>query len=56
LINHEDVEYEPFRKNFYIESREITKMTEREVAEYRKSMGDVKVRGLKCPKPIKNWY
>lgn len=31
-------------------------MTEREVAEFRRNYGDIKVRGLKCPKPIQNWY
>lgn len=31
-------------------------MTEKEVAEYRKKNGDIKVRGIQCPKPIKSWY
>jgi hypothetical protein len=31
-------------------------MTDKEVAEFRKNNGDIKVRGLKCPKPINNWY
>lgn len=43
-------------KNLYIESNEITKMTPEEVAKYRKSNGDIKVRGINCPKPLKNWY
>jgi ATP-dependent RNA helicase DDX46/PRP5 len=43
-------------KNLYIESTEITNMTDEEVKKYRKSNGDIKVRGLNCPKPIKNWY
>ena len=31
-------------------------MTDKEVAMFRKNNGDIKVRGLKCPKPIMNWY
>lgn len=31
-------------------------MTDKEVSEFRKANGDIKVRGLKCPKPITNWY
>jgi len=31
-------------------------MTDREVVEFRKLNGEIKVRGLKCPKPISNWY
>lgn len=45
-----------FRKNFYSETSEIAKMTDEEVKEYRKSMDNMKIRGLKCPRPIKNWY
>ena len=45
-----------FRKNFYSETSEISKMTDEEVKEYRKSMDNMKIRGLKCPRPIKNWY
>ena len=45
-----------FRKNFYTETSEISKMTDEEVKEYRKSMDNMKIRGIKCPRPIKNWY
>lgn len=31
-------------------------MTDKEVAEFKKKNGDIKVRGLKCPKPVTNWY
>ena len=31
-------------------------MSEAEVTEYRKKMGDVKVRGIKCPRPLKTWF
>lgn len=45
-----------FRKNFYTETSEISKMTDEDVKIYRKSMDNMKVRGIKCPRPIKNWY
>lgn len=31
-------------------------MTDKEVSEARKLNGDIKVRGLRCPKLISNWY
>jgi len=52
----QDIEYEPFRKSFYIESRDIAAMSKEEVEEYRKELGDIQVRGRDCPKPIKTWY
>lgn len=45
-----------FRKNFYTETSEITKMNDEEVKQYRKSMDNMWIRGIKCPRPIKNWY
>lgn len=56
FIDYSQHQYEPIRKNLYIESKEISKMTDREVAELRKSKGDIKVRGVMCPKPIYSWY
>ena len=55
-VNHDLEEYEKINKNLYIETKEISRMTDREVAEFRRNNGDIKVRGLKCPKPITNWY
>jgi len=55
-LDQGDIEYEPFRKNFYIEPREIAAMTKEEVEEYRKELGEIQVRGRDCPKPIKDWY
>jgi len=31
-------------------------MEDDEVEEYRVELGNIKVRGLNCPKPIVNWY
>lgn len=54
-IDHTTVEYQPFRKNFYVEVPEIAKMTSEEVEEYRAELEGIKVRGKGCPKPIKTW-
>jgi ATP-dependent RNA helicase DDX46/PRP5 len=55
-VNHEEIDYEPFRKNFYIEVPEINRMTEGEVEEFRRELGGIKIRGQNCPKPVQNWY
>lgn len=51
-----DEEDEPIRKALYIESEEIAVMTQKQVIEFRRSNGDIKVRGVECPRPIQNWY
>ena len=51
-----EAELEPIRKNLYIESKELSQFSEKEVAEFRKKNGDIKVRGIQCPKPIRSWY
>jgi ATP-dependent RNA helicase DDX46/PRP5 len=55
-VDHSLENYEPITKNLYIETKEIGRMSDKEVAEFRKINGEIKVRGLKCPKPINNWY
>uniref|UniRef100_A0A915DJF9 RNA helicase n=1 Tax=Ditylenchus dipsaci TaxID=166011 RepID=A0A915DJF9_9BILA len=42
-------------QGFYKEVPELAKMSKKEVDDYREELDDIKVRGLKCPKPIKNW-
>ncbi|KAK0403526.1 hypothetical protein QR680_016974 [Steinernema hermaphroditum] len=53
--DHTMVYYRPFKKNFYVETAELAKMTKKEVEELRHSLDEIKVRGQKCPKPIKTW-
>ncbi|KAJ0559646.1 putative RNA helicase [Helianthus annuus] len=55
LVDHSTINYFEFRKNFYIEVNEIKKMTQDEVATYRKEL-ELKVHGKDVPKPIKTWY
>jgi ATP-dependent RNA helicase DDX46/PRP5 len=54
-VDHSLVEYAPFRKKFYRETSEIQKMTVEEVREMRFQLDQIKVRGINCPKPVKNW-
>uniref|UniRef100_A0A0D3GWG1 RNA helicase n=1 Tax=Oryza barthii TaxID=65489 RepID=A0A0D3GWG1_9ORYZ len=54
IVDHSKIEYQPFRKNFYIEVKDITMMTGEEVATYRKNL-ELKVHGKDVPKPIKTW-
>lgn len=50
-IDHSDIDYEPFEKNFYEEHPEISKLTETEVAELRNKLG-IRVSGLIPAKPV----
>ncbi|XP_049803386.1 probable ATP-dependent RNA helicase DDX46 [Schistocerca nitens] len=54
-IDHTNVEYTPFRKNFYVEVPEITRMTPEEVEAYKEELEGIKVKGKGCPRPIKTW-
>uniref|UniRef100_A0A0E0I7B2 RNA helicase n=1 Tax=Oryza nivara TaxID=4536 RepID=A0A0E0I7B2_ORYNI len=54
IVDHSKIEYQPFRKNLYIEVKDITMMTGEEVATYRKNL-ELKVHGKDVPKPIKTW-
>ncbi|CAL5008818.1 unnamed protein product [Urochloa decumbens] len=54
VVDHSKVDYQPFRKNFYIEVKGITEMAPEEVAAYRKQL-ELKVHGKDVPKPIKTW-
>jgi len=54
-IDHNKINYFPFRKNFYVEVPEIARMTQEEVDEYRLELEGIKVKGKGCPKPLKTW-
>ncbi|XWS74966.1 hypothetical protein CRYUN_Cryun01aG0044200 [Craigia yunnanensis] len=55
IVDHSKIDYKPFRKNFYIEVKEISRMTPEEVATYRKEL-ELKLHGKDVPKPIKTWH
>lgn len=54
-VDHNKVEYAPFRKNFYVEVPELGRMTKAEVAAYRVELESIKIKGKNCPTPIKTW-
>ncbi|XVE99571.1 hypothetical protein REPUB_Repub03eG0210700 [Reevesia pubescens] len=55
IVDHSKIDYTPFRKIFYIEVKEIARMTPEEVAAYRKEL-ELKLHGKDVPKPIKTWH
>ncbi|EXB56258.1 DEAD-box ATP-dependent RNA helicase 42 [Morus notabilis] len=55
IVDHSKIDYIPFRKNFYIEVKEISRMTPEEVSAYRKQL-ELKLHGKDVPKPMKTWH
>ena len=55
-VDHSTINYPPFRRNFYMEASDLSRMSEKEVAEYRSQLDDIKVRGKDVPRPVKNWF
>jgi ATP-dependent RNA helicase DDX46/PRP5 len=55
-VNHAEINYEKFRKNLYIEAKEVSNMSEEQIIKFRKEHGDIKIRGKNVSKPIFNWY
>ncbi|KAG0182681.1 pre-mRNA processing RNA-helicase [Apophysomyces sp. BC1034] len=54
-VDHGQVEYESFRKDFYIEPPELREMTTEQVDLLRIELDGIKIRGVNCPKPIIKW-
>nr|XP_022906743.1 probable ATP-dependent RNA helicase DDX46 [Onthophagus taurus] len=54
-IDHNEIMYHTFRKNFYVEVPEIARMTQEEVDTYKEELEGIRVKGKGCPKPIKTW-
>ncbi|EEB07473.1 ATP-dependent RNA helicase Prp11 [Schizosaccharomyces japonicus yFS275] len=54
-VDHSKINYEDFRKNFYVEPEELKKLSLEEVDELRLSLGGIKIRGIDCPKPVTSW-
>ncbi|KAK6946556.1 DEAD/DEAH box helicase domain [Dillenia turbinata] len=55
IVDHSKIKYMSFRKNFYIEVKEISRMTAEEAAAYRKQL-ELKIHGKDVPKPVKTWH
>ena len=54
-VDHEKVEYEPFRKDFYTEPAEISQMKPEEVADLRFELDGIKVKPDNVPRPVTKW-
>ncbi|KAF3194628.1 pre-mRNA processing RNA-helicase [Orbilia oligospora] len=54
-VDHSKVQYEPFRKSFYVEPAELADMSTQEVNDLRLVLDGIKVRGANCPKPVQKW-
>ncbi|KAL6191419.1 hypothetical protein ACLB2K_037810 [Fragaria x ananassa] len=53
-VDHSKIDYQPFRRNFYIEVKDISRMSAEEVSTYRNQL-ELKINGKDVPKPIKTW-
>ncbi|KAF9428190.1 pre-mRNA processing RNA-helicase, partial [Podila epigama] len=54
-VDHAKMNYEYFRKDFYLEPPEMAEMTPEEVHMLRLELDGIKIRGADCPKPIRKW-
>lgn len=54
-VQHSKIDYEPFRRSFYVEPSELAEMTEEEVDDLRLELDGIKIRGQDCPKPVVKW-
>ena len=54
-VDHTRVNYEPFRKDFYITPPEIASMTDEEADLLRLELDGIKIRGVDCPRPVTKW-
>ncbi|KAI8071365.1 P-loop containing nucleoside triphosphate hydrolase protein [Gongronella butleri] len=54
-VDHSKMDYEPFRKDFYIEPADMRDMTPEQVTSLRDDLDGIKIRGVNCPKPIQKW-
>jgi ATP-dependent RNA helicase DDX46/PRP5 len=53
--DHSLIDYEPFRKDFYMEPPDIKNMTQKQADERRIELDGIKIRGKICPKPVERW-
>lgn len=53
-IDHNKIQYIPFRKNLYIVPKTLAKLTEEETIKKRDTL-QIKVRGKNCPAPVDTW-
>ncbi|KAG0709505.1 P-loop containing nucleoside triphosphate hydrolase protein [Suillus ampliporus] len=54
-VDHSRVNYESFRKEFYIPPPDIAAMTDEEADLLRLELDGIKIRGIDCPRPVTKW-
>ncbi|KAJ1907975.1 pre-mRNA processing RNA-helicase [Coemansia sp. IMI 209127] len=54
-VDHSKMNYESFKRNFYIEPAELRSMDPEEVERMRADLGGIKIRGVDAPKPATSW-
>ncbi|ANB13087.1 DEAD-box RNA helicase PRP5 [Sugiyamaella lignohabitans] len=54
-VDHSKINYEPFRKNFYVEPQELADMTPADVDMLRLELDGIKTAGVDVPKPGVKW-
>lgn len=54
-VDHSKINYEPFRKQFYVEPPELASLPAEEVENMRLELDGIKVRGVNVPKPVVKW-
>ncbi|KAJ2726777.1 pre-mRNA processing RNA-helicase [Coemansia sp. Benny D115] len=54
-VDHSKMNYEAFKKDFYIEPADMRNLTQEEVDMMRVDLGGIKVRGVDPPKPATSW-
>lgn len=54
-VDHARVNYEPFRKEFYVPPPDIATMTDEEADLLRLALDGIKIRGVDCPRPVTKW-
>ncbi|TFK29358.1 P-loop containing nucleoside triphosphate hydrolase protein [Coprinopsis marcescibilis] len=55
IVDHARVQYEPFRKEFYIPPPDIDSMSDEQAELLRLALDGIKIRGVDCPKPVIKW-
>lgn len=53
-VDHSEIDYGPFEKNFYVEHEDIAKLQPNDVDELRKKLG-IRVSGFNPPKPVSSF-
>ena len=55
VVDHDKMDYEPFRKDFFMEPPDVAAWTPEMVEQKRIDLDGIQVRGKNCPKPIEKW-